>query len=161
MLKELSKYDKKWRNMAYRICKSRSLSDDLTNDMYIKLYECGKTYEQINDWYVYRTIKTLWLHHLRITNKQLDVTDIIQRTIDELLSLKMITYQDILKSRKLINEALNEMFWYHREILLHTSERSLRKNEKFLGVTVDKLYYTRKNALKELKKIYIKKLKSA
>ena len=161
MLNEFSKEDNKWRNMAYCICKSKSLADDLTNDMYLKIYESGKKYEEINDWYVFRTIKNLWLHHLRLTNKQLDVSDILQRAIDELLSLEMTDSEHLLDSRKMINEALNELFWYHRETLLHTAERSLRKNEEYLGVTVSVLHHTRKSALKELKEIYIKKLKSA
>jgi len=41
------------------------LSDDLVNDMYLKLYDCQK---EINDFYVIRTIRNLFLDHIKQKN---------------------------------------------------------------------------------------------
>ena len=37
ILKELSSNDKKWRKIAYGICKDKQLADDLVQDAYLKL----------------------------------------------------------------------------------------------------------------------------
>ena len=39
MLKELSKLDSEWRKIALKICNNKMLSDDLVNDMYLKMHK--------------------------------------------------------------------------------------------------------------------------
>ena len=152
MLQELSKEDKKWRRMALAICRNKQLADDLTNDMYLQLHKAN--YKEINDWFIFVIIKNLYLHHLRKTNKT--------KLFTELDKVEKAECNEKLNERHLINDALNELDFYDREILLHTSERSLRKNRDFLNITVDVLYYSRKNALEKLKDTdTIKKYKSA
>ena len=150
MLEQLSKEDKKWRRLALCICNDKELSEDLTNDMYIKVYESGKKYEDIHDGYIYRVIKNLYLHYLRKQKKEKTITftDFFKIT-DQELQIVDITNEK-LELRLLMNEALKEIDFFDREILLHTSERSLRKNEEYLGIKVGTLFYSRKIALKKL-----------
>lgn len=65
MIKQLALKDSFWRKTALIICKDKMLSDDLVNDMYLKLYDCKK---EINDFYVIRTIRNLFLDHIKQKN---------------------------------------------------------------------------------------------
>jgi len=65
MIKQLALKDNFWRKTALIICKDKMLSDDLVNDMYLKLYDCQK---EINDFYVIRTIRNLFLDHIKKNN---------------------------------------------------------------------------------------------
>jgi len=60
MIHQLALKDSFWRKTALIICKDKMLSDDLVNDMYLKLHDCKK---EINDFYVIRTIRNLFLDH--------------------------------------------------------------------------------------------------
>lgn len=161
MLEELSKHDKKWINMALSICGCKELARDITQDMYIKIYDSGKKFKEINEWFVYITLKNLYLHHIRKTKKTILFSDApgLNKYFER---IRLNTENGLLTSRKIMNDALNELHHYDREILLHTSERSLRKNMDYLLLTVDVLFNSRKNALKKLNETYtIKKYKSA
>ncbi len=39
ILESLSKKDKYWRQIAFNICKDKSLADDLVQEMYLRRYE--------------------------------------------------------------------------------------------------------------------------
>lgn len=203
MLSDLSKNDSQWRKMAFCICKNKSLADDLTNEMYLKVYESKKKIDEINQWFIYRVLKNLYLHHLRRVKKIKVFADFLDIQINDEGEC------EILKARKVINEALNEIWiveiqesklmfnnllekasyekgvkkiktlrkavksreqWiklkkessYYREILLNTSERSIRDNVEYLGLTRGVLQHAKKNGIKKLKETQtIKKYKSA
>jgi DNA-directed RNA polymerase specialized sigma24 family protein len=144
MLEELSKHDAEWKAMAIHICKDKYIADDLVNDMYLKLYDSGKTFQQINKWFVYVTMKNIYLNIIKRDKKSV--------SIDAFYSLSdFYTEDDRLDNRKMIVRALNEIGFFDREILMHTQERSLRKNEKYLGISKNIIYYNSKNALKKIK----------
>ncbi len=65
MLDVLCKKDEFWRKTAFIICKDKMLADDLVSDMYLKLFECKK---DINDFYVIRTIRNLFLDYIKSKN---------------------------------------------------------------------------------------------
>lgn len=65
MLDVLCKKDEFWRKTAFIICKDKMLADDLVSDMYLKLFDCKK---EINDFYVIRTIRNLFLDHIKSKN---------------------------------------------------------------------------------------------
>jgi RNA polymerase sigma factor (sigma-70 family) len=147
MLEQLSKDDKKWREMALCICGSKSLADDLTNDMYIKLHDSGKIYEEqksiVN--LVFTVIKNLYIDYLRKDKKN---QKLFANTINE--EIELAECKITAENRKTVNDALNELSFFDREILLHTHERSLRKNEKLLDITVRVLHHSKKIALQKL-----------
>lgn len=153
MLEQLSKQDKRWRAMALSICQNKELAEDLTNDMYIILHNTGKKYEQINASYIYRVIKTQYLMYLR-DKKETCFTEVFNDDYNLILE----NCNKNLKERELINEALKELTFFEREILLHTSERSLRANEEHFkdsngNVTMSYrvIHHSKKNALEKLK----------
>lgn len=65
MLEILAQKDALWRKIAFKICKDRMLADDLVSEMYLKLSNCTK---EINDFYVIRTIRNLFLDHIKSKN---------------------------------------------------------------------------------------------
>jgi len=65
MIQQLALKDSFWRKTALIICKDKMLADDLVNDMYLKLYDCKK---EINDFYVIRTIRNLFLDYIKQKN---------------------------------------------------------------------------------------------
>ena len=67
MLDELSKQDKTWREIAYKICGDKSLADDLVNDMYLRMYE--QQPDKITNGYVYTVIRNLFIDHTRERSK--------------------------------------------------------------------------------------------
>ena len=76
MLKQLSSRDKEWRKIALKIvsyynvsnAEKKSLADDLVQNMYIKVYEQGKQWDEIKnsvEFYVYIVIRNLFYNHVR------------------------------------------------------------------------------------------------
>lgn len=145
MLEELSKHHNKWLSIAYNICKCDILAKDLTQDMYLKMYESDKKYEEINEWYVWVTIRNIYYNQLK--KKKIQTISIeVFHNIEDILSS-----DETLKTRLEVNAALNELDLWDREILLHTSEMSLRDLSKETGISVMTLFHNKHNALKKLK----------
>jgi DNA-directed RNA polymerase specialized sigma24 family protein len=142
VINELAKKDSKWREVALKICKDKSLADDLVNDMYLKVYDRQLT--DINDSYIYRIIYTSFIDHKRKTKK------IIQ--LDDFSFMEHITDDNVLDFRMMITRALEELHIFDCEVLLHTHERSLRDNEDLLGIQFTKLHYWKKRALEKIEK---------
>jgi DNA-directed RNA polymerase specialized sigma24 family protein len=65
MIEKLALKDSLWRTIAFKICKDKMLSDDLVQEMYLKLHDCQK---EINDFYVIRTIRNLFLDTIKQKN---------------------------------------------------------------------------------------------
>lgn len=164
MLEELSKKDKEWRIMALYICKDKYLADDLVNDMYLKLHDSNKQYHEINEWYVYRVLTTIHLNIIKRDKKTISLDDknpimsFAKYAANRLRKEKNDIDKENLDLRMQLDKALDELGFFDREILLHTSERSLRKNVEYLnqfgeGKTLNKnsLYYNKKKALEKLK----------
>lgn len=150
MLEELSKKDKDWRIIAYKICGCKHMADDLVQDMYLAMHE--KYYDNINEWFVWIVIRNLFYNKIK-KNKKLIKFD---KDITDLIQIKNISYphkDDTLENRKKINNALSNLDLWDREILLHTSEKSLDALSKETGIHRSTLNYNRKIALKKLKQL--------
>lgn len=140
MLKELSLRDSEWRKIALKICGCKHLADDLVNDMYIKFHNSPPKY--ITTSYVSYAIYHLFLNY----NKKKKITKSIE---DCYIDVKC--EDDDLNLRLKMDEALNELSFVDREILLHTHERSLRKNVEHLNITIRTLQHSKGIALEKLK----------
>ncbi|MBV1928483.1 MAG: sigma-70 family RNA polymerase sigma factor [Gammaproteobacteria bacterium] len=130
--------------MAYNICKNNTIADDLTQDMYIKLYDSGKSYDEINEWYVWVTIKNIYLNNIKKYSKEISLE--LFFNVEDICN-----DDDILNKRMEVHNALNELELWDREILIHTSETSLRKLSKLTGISVMTLFHNKRIALEKLK----------
>lgn len=115
MLEELSKKDNKWRAIAFNICKDKDLADELTQEMYLKLYECKK---QINDFYVIIVLRNLFLDVCRKKKITFSIDEINVSTI-ETFELDDFQYKILKATEKLRFEEL--------ELLDMSGEHSLRE----------------------------------
>lgn len=144
MLEELAKEDKRWRQIAFVICGDKDLANDLTNDMYLKFYDRNITDISVN--LVFTVIKNLFIDHLRQQSK---TQKLYINTINN--ELTVFECREVVEKRIMINNALNELSFHDREILLHTHERSLRKNEEELNIGRGTLERAKKIALERIK----------
>ena len=140
MLEELSKKDKQWRIFALYICKDKQLADDIVNDMYLKLMDKVS----VNDYYVFRTIKTTFLDYIKANSNTISI---------DLFPDFAIFDNETTTERHEVNEALKKLSFFEREILLHTHEKSLRDCEAETGVYYGVFNYHKKKSLEKLSKI--------
>lgn len=66
MLQELAKNHKKWLKIAYDICKDYDYSNDLVQEMYIKLHDNKK---EINDAYIFMVLRSIYIDEIRKEKK--------------------------------------------------------------------------------------------
>ena len=106
ILNDLAKHDKKWRQIAYRICNDRMLADDLVQEMYLKLMNRTKW----NDYFVTITLRNLFIDHVRKTkNVRLEELNYV---IDHTNNFEPTDYQ-----QELLNE-FDKLDWVAKELLL-------------------------------------------
>ena len=149
ILKKLSDNDIVWRKIALKICGDKSIADDLVNDMYVKMYSLDK--KEYNTHYVSYMIYHLFIDYLRHKKKTIPLDNIKVKNIED----------NTTELRTEINDILNEIGFFDREILLHTHEKSLRKTSEALNMSHVKLHYQKQKAISKLKETNgFKKLKN-
>jgi len=146
MIQELALKDSFWRNTALIICKDKMLSDDLVNDMYLKLHDCQK---DINDFYVIRTIKNLFLDYIKKNNdipidsffnisennNTFEPNDYEQYIIDECEKLSYLQNGLLKESYDLSVRQISEKYPYINYGLIHRELDKARKT--ILGNDID------------------------
>lgn len=139
VLNELCKLDDEWRLIALKICKDKQLADDLVNDMYLKMHDLKpKTW---NKHYISYAMYHLYIDYIRKNTKTVFLEDIDYKTrVEENYTTEM---------RKRIDNILNELGLFDREILLHTHEKSLRKTGEELLMSYGKVHYRKLQALEK------------
>ena len=77
ILEELVKKDKYWRQVAFNISKNKNISDDLVQEMYLKIYRISlKKVLEINDYYVVRILLNTYLDYLKENKKTISIETI-------------------------------------------------------------------------------------
>lgn len=77
ILEELAKKDKYWRQIAFNISKDKNISDDLVQEMYLKIYKISLKKElEINDYYVVRILLNTYLDYLKVNKKTISIETI-------------------------------------------------------------------------------------
>jgi len=141
MLEELSKKDKYWRQIALNICKSKSVADDIVQEMYLKLHDCKK---QINDFYVILTIRSLFLDTKR---KKQNV---------ELVEYNLQSRESDFKPDDYETYILNEykkLSWIEREIIIELYDKSFRElADSLTGVSYNYIFRKHKTAIQKILK---------
>lgn len=119
MINELCKKDVFWRAVAFRICKDKSIADDIVQEMYLKLHDCKK---EINDFYVIITMRNIFLSDLKKNSV--------------LCSLENFDFSN--QEPFLIDDAeavvINSLKWYEKELIEMSYDKSLRQIEKELKI---------------------------
>lgn len=145
MLDELCKRDKEWRKMAFHICKSKDLADDIVQEMYLKFANYNKI---LNDHYIFFAIKSIFLDYLRKEKIKVELTD-------NLCNFDEYDY-DIDNLKELALKKVKQLPYFERELLTVTqtiSQRQLARETDIAFVVINQtIKKTKKQLWQEIKK---------
>jgi len=116
MLEELCKRDKDWRRMAFHICKSKDIADDIVQDMYLKFSNYNKV---LNDYYVFFAIKSIFLDYLRKEKTKVELNE-------NLCNFDEYDFEQD-KIKELALEKVKQLPYFEKELLTVTQEISQRQ----------------------------------
>jgi DNA-directed RNA polymerase specialized sigma24 family protein len=120
VLEELAKQDKRWRAAAYNISGCKELTDDLVQDMYIKIYDYN--YTEIKPSLIYKIIKNLFIDYCKAKK------EIPFETIDYYASTQVNYGAD--DNEKKILESFSKLQWRQQELIEESYTKSLREIQK-------------------------------
>ena len=137
----LTDNDKIWQHYALQICQDEHIAKDLVQEMYLKLLH----HESLSKRYVYLTMLNDFRNRCNKKKHEISVDDFkyFENIPDDEETLQM--------RFELIDLLNNNLGWFHREVLYHTHNGSLREAEKETGVYYGVLNYHKKKALKIIK----------
>jgi len=120
MLEELVKKDKYWRIVAFRICKDKTLADDLVQDMYLKLQYNPKAK---HDFYVVVVIRNMFFDYKKEKQKFINIDNYEFKD-----NSKPFEIDDNEK------ELIDGLKWYEKELIEMTHDKSYREIQKELNI---------------------------
>ena len=149
MLEQLATKNKELLRVAYNITGNIDSAKDIVQDAYIKLYESGKRFEDINDGYIYFTLKSIYNDSVKqstLKNRFIltndfdnvieDKTDLIEYEITGLTTWERLVV-DAICGRNITNE--------NNEIVKHIQGTSMTELSKKTGINYSIIYRTIKN----------------
>ena len=146
MLDELCKRDKEWRKMAFHICKSKELADDIVQDMYLKFSNYNKS---LNEYYVFFALKSIFLDYLRKEKTKVELNE-------NLCNFDEYDFEQD-KIKELALEKVKQLPYFEKELLTVTqeiSQRQLARETDISFIVINQtIKKTKKQLWEELKKI--------
>ena len=146
MLEELCKRDKDWRRMAFHICKSKDIADDIVQDMYIKFSNYNKS---LNEYYIFFALKSIFLDYLRKEKTKVELNE-------NLCNFDEYDYDND-KIKELALEKVKQLPYFEKELLTVTqeiSQRKLARETDISFIVINKtIKKTKKQLWEELKKL--------
>ena len=132
---------------SFKICQCDIIKYDILNDAYLKLYVYFEKYPEktISKRLIYQTLRSVFIDYIR-ANKMIlvDIQEYDFIDTDNIAKRR-------LADRHKVNEALGQLKFVDREILLRTEEDSLRNVAKTLRCNHVTIFNRRKEALIKLK----------
>ena len=156
MLNELSKQNKKWQQIALKICKCKHLSKDVVQMMYLKLMKVNKdkfmSYaEGQRNFFV---TNAMWHIFLDIKKKKKDVR------LEELHYIQDQT--NIFEpndEQQLVLDEFDKLDWVRKELLLERIDKSLRQIEREFNINYGYAYRETTKAKEQIRNNVKKKRK--
>lgn len=154
MLEQLALHHDKWLRMArfimYTLTQGSGfyVAGDLVGEMYIKLYKCDK---EVNDTYVFLTLKSIYIDWLRAENKTSKLHDYLQYA-------GMMEYEnfELPEEAEPVIELPDCLTWVEKQILLLRQTKSGRDIEKQYHINYQKVHRI-ENRAKEKLTAWVKK----
>lgn len=153
ILKRLYKRHKDWCDIVQSFGCNPETAEDIVQEMYLKigrLVADGKDItfgNDINHFYVFRTLTTLFLDHKRKEKRSSEILEEVDAEQDEEVNYEE-KYQTIL-------DALDELYWYDRKVYEIISDgESISELSRKTNIS----YYSLYNTYKKVKKILKDKL---
>ena len=157
-LEKLAKKHKTWIRYVISFGCDPAIAEDIVQECYIKIdklllkglnIDYG---EEINYFYVYKTLKTLYGDLLRQNKKikKVDIDALNKYIIEEEEHVKNI---DVSKKMQELNKILNSIYWYDRKVFEIISSRvTIAELSRKTNITYASLYNTYKNVKNTIKK---------
>ena len=158
----LAKKHSDWIKIVNSFGLNPSLSEDVVQEMYIKIqlklekgldisYRHHNQYEDdINHYYIFKTLRTLFLDLMR---KGKFINRVPIKNIENLES-DIIYDIDYEAKYKLVNDALSKMYWYDKKVFeLINKGESIAQLSRKTGIKYYSLYNTYKKVKEKLKQL--------
>lgn len=136
---ELCKRDKEWRKMAFHICKSKDIADDIVQDMYIKFANYDKV---LNDHYIFFAIKGIFIDYIRKERPKAELNE-------NLCNFEEYDYE-IDNRKELALKKVNELPYFEKELLTITQTISQRQLARETDISFIVINQTIKKTKKKL-----------
>ena len=152
----IAKKHETWVDIVTTFGCSKTLAEDITQEMYIKIQlqvEKGLDImykEEINYYYIFKTLKSLFLDF----NRRSKLVNIVSfdNNLEKIPTNYVEQEVDFLQSYKIIEKELSQMYWYDRKVFeivnggTSIAELSRKSNIKYYA-----LYFTYTKVKKKLK----------
>lgn len=157
-LEKLAKKHKTWIRYVISFGCDPAIAEDIVQECYIKIDKLlskglNINYgEEINYFYVYKTLKTLYGDLLRQNKKikKVDIDALNKYIIEEEEQVKNI---DVSKKMQELNKILNSIYWYDRKVFeIISSGVTIAELSRKTNITYASLYNTYKNVKNTIKK---------
>lgn len=125
IIHELAKKDAQWRKMAFQICKSKDLADELVQNMYIKLSE--RTI-QVSDGYIFVTLRSLFYDSLK--NNDILIDDFSKFEVQDEEYCEGIDYDELSK----------DLTWYERTMFEQSTLIGQRELARQTGIHIQTIH---------------------
>lgn len=132
--------------MAFHICKSKELADDIVQDMYLKFSNYKKP---LNDYYIFFAIKHIFTDYLRKESIKVELNE-------NLCNFDEYDYETD-QIKELALEKVKQLPYFEKELLTVTqeiSQRQLARETDISFIVINQtIKKTKKQLWEELKKI--------
>lgn len=125
IIHELAKKDAQWRKMAFQICKSKDLADELVQNMYIKLSE--RTIP-VTDGYIFVTLRSLFYDSLK--NNDILIDDFSKFEVEDEEYCEGIDYSELSK----------DLTWYERTMFEQSTLIGQRELSRQTGIHIQTIH---------------------
>ena len=125
IIHELAKKDAQWRKMAFQICKSKDVADELVQNMYIKLSE--RTIP-VTDGYIFVTLRSLFYDSLK--NNDILIDDFSKFEVEDEEYCEGIDYSELSK----------DLTWYERTMFEQSTLLGQRELSRQTGIHIQTIH---------------------
>ncbi len=132
--------------MAFHICKSKDIADDIVQDMYIKFSNYNKS---LNEYYVFFALKSIFLDYLRKEKTKVELNE-------NLCNFDEYDFEQD-KIKELALEKVKQLPYFEKELLTVTqeiSQRQLARETDISFIVINKtIKKTKQQLWQDLKKL--------
>ena len=146
MLERLAIHDKKWRDIAYRICGCRFQADDIVQDMYIKMSSIEYSERKLRTGYITSVMFNGFIENIKISKRRPSKVELIDNYISVVDDMDIVFDDYDLE----ILKKCNGLSFDDRRLLIDSYNYSLRKNSEVNDIGLNILFRRLKQARKEV-----------
>lgn len=157
MLDKLAQRHNEWLKLAFKICKNTEYSKDLVQDMYIKIYNSGKEFDEINECYIYFIMRNQFLNEIKEEKRFVDVDVNILNEVDFEYNIINDIKEEV--AIETLKKEYEKLTWYEKTIIDLTSEYGQRGLSRQTGIHIQTIHNTTKKIKLKLWQNVQKKLK--